>query len=1191
MTGIQLSAVMSSTATAPYATNGDSYFRPRPQPSYNRPSHLHHVVTAATTPPAETNKPSVPSSSSTAPAPTSISTTPVGSTTPQQPARNNPSDATSPAVTAVLAPANGSRGPNQATNVLASPAPLELPESAMAVPATIINGSNPADSTGANSKAPGLMRRLSRGAANKLSRRRQSTSHHDKRDNSSGPVIMRRRSDSKTGSTNSKDGNLETTYGEDHEEVPDSFGTWHVAEGTYLASTSESPTTVGMDAGSIAPKVDPALQRGTILTKVTKKKRKQMKFFLDFDSAKVCWNPQNAAKRFYIDDIKEIRVFADAKNYREEHQVPEDAASRWFTIIFADPERTSKNRPVKTMHLIAPDSATFEMWTTTLEHISRYRIGLMTGMAGSGQSEAILQAHWQREMSRLLSSGPQADGKESLDLSAVENLCRSLHINCSKNMIRAQFTKADSVGNARLDFSEFKDFLRRLKERKDVKELFKRITVDHKGGMTLEEFFIFLRDLQGENVDTEPRYWMSIFEKFIKKSRSRSRSQTELPEPLTDAQGYARMSLEAFCLFLASSSNAVYSSHFPQSKFDRPLNEYFISTSHNTYLLGRQVAGASSTEAYITALQQGCRCVEIDCWDGADGRPIVSHGRTMTSSVMFADCIEVINRYAFLYTDFPLILSLEVHCNPEQQAAMVAIMRDILGDQLLLEPLMTNCPILPSPEELKRRILVKVKTSENSEENGLAAPEVPVTGRKRSASSPFARSTVTSESPLFTSSPPISSPATISPVDTPNSTWIAGRRSQTTTSMSSASDDSDAAAISSRAEKVKRQKSRIVKELADLGVYTRGYKFRSFNTVESRRYNHVFSFAERSFESLCRDSETKAQLEKHNRRYLSRVYPSGFRLRSSNFDPNTFWRRGVQMVALNWQTYDVGMQMNQAMFAAGSDRTGYVLKPESLRTAVSPSSMADALDVGRPKANKKLVRFAVDMISAQQLPRPRGMGPDESINPYVEIEMFSADDKGKSVAVGEGGMNASSRTGMSGIGLPHRRRTKIEQSNGYSPIFNDQFKLSLETKYPDLVFVRWVVWNSLDGRTAGSNNCVQLATFTAKLSSLSRGYRYLPLYDNNGDQYLFSTLFCRITRDDSPSTVPLDLESMKAERLGIFRQIGQSVFKRTLSVDRDQRNRDKHHVSDENSNGVSPELTPVLSIDRGSISTVGTISN
>jgi Phosphatidylinositol-specific phospholipase C, Y domain./C2 domain. len=287
------------------------------------------------------------------------------------------------------------------------------------------------------------------------------------------------------------------------------------------------------------------------------------------------------------------------------------------------------------------------------------------------------------------------------------------------------------------------------------------------------------------------------------------------------------------------------------------------------------------------------------------------------------------------------------------------------------------------------------------------------------------------------------------------------------------------------------------------------------------------------------------------------------------------------MVALNWQTYDVGMQMNQAMFAAGTDRTGYVLKPESLRTP-NPSFESLSLTDRRPKIERKLVRFSVDVISAQQLPRPRSMGPGENINPYIEIEMFSADDRGQSLAFGEGGMNASARNGMSGIGLPHRRRTRIEQSNGYSPIFNDQFKLSLETKYPDLVFVRWVVWSSLDGRSAGNNNSIQLATFTAKLSSLSQGYRYLPLYDGSGDQYLFSTLFCRITKEDPVPVTRLDLDELKAERVGIFRQIGQTVFKRSVSTERtrEDKGRDKFTSTEDESGrskDCSPALTPTIS--------------
>ncbi|TQB74697.1 Phospholipase C [Monascus purpureus] len=1049
------------------------------------------------------------------------------------------------------------------TAPLPCPTPLDLGESAIGIIPSVANSVNSADSSGSSNKAPGLMRRISRGAASKFTRR-QSVSRQNRRDHSSGPVIMRRRSDSRPGNRNIR----ETALDIDDDDVDNE------PLGALVSNpASENCMLPVRDGGAIAPKVDSSIQCGTVLTKVTKKRKKQVRFFLDLDTAKVFWDFSNQTKRFYIDDIKEIRTGADARNYREEHGVPQDAESRWFTIIISESER-SKERPYKTLHLIAPDQITLEHWTTTLEHISRYRIGLMAGLAGSGQSEAVLKAHWQREMAKLFPQGPKQGEVESLDFETIQRVCRSLHINCSKNMLRAQFSKADCGNTGKLTFSEFRDFVARLKERKDVKSIYNESASDASQGLSLTEFLAFLRDVQKEDVDSDRAYWESIFGKFVRKSKSRAQSLPGSPN-LQDTQ----MRLDAFSSFLASAYNGVYSSHPPRSRFDRPLNEYFISSSHNTYLLGRQVAGASSTEAYVTALQQGCRCVEIDCWDGADGRPIVSHGRTMTSSVLFADCISVINRCAFTSSDFPLILSLEVHCNPEQQFAMVKIMKDTFKDQLVLEPLLAS-NILPSPEELKGRILVKVKTCDEGEDlqRRATSPEI-IAGRKRSSSSPFMRPTQ-SETHVPASLPSLSSPPSFGTQDAIGPLLARQKRSPTSASLSSATDDSDGALMSSvKLERKRRQKSKITKPLSDLGVYTRGYKWRGFSSPESKRFNHVYSFAERSFEGICRDSDNKAQLEIHNRTYLTRVYPSGFRLRSSNFDPNKFWRRGVQMVALNWQTYDIGMQLNQAMFAAGSDRTGYVLKPDSLR--------APGVD-GDPKKRKmerKVVRFSVDVISAQQLPRPRSLGPDDNINPYVEIEMFSADDRGQSLAFGEGGMNASARNGMSGLGFPHRRRTKIEQSNGYSPIFNDRFKLSLETKYPDLVFVRWVVWSSLDGRSAGNNNSVQLATFTAKLSSLSQGYRYLPLYDGSGDQYLFSTLFCKITKEDPVPVQRLGLEELRAERMGILRQIGQTVFKRGSSSERDK---DRPHdkgvempVSTEERDSC-PSLTPTVSATSAS---------
>ncbi|KAL2855840.1 hypothetical protein BJY01DRAFT_194725 [Aspergillus pseudoustus] len=1139
-------ATSSSSAVNSEATGSLKLAASRP-----RPPKLHHTFTSAPSAPPPSLIPTYTSSFTSTP----ISVRP----------SYYPSNESSPSGTPHLTAADSFRGRITSIPPVSSPS-LELGESAMAVPAAM-PASYPGDSVVTNpNKGAGLMRRISRGAANKLTRRRQSTSHNDKRDRSSGPVIMRRRSDSKTGTQNTRDSGFDSSNEDDSNDALDSLGGWSVSEPSSLPS--DNLTAIAQNAGTVAPTVDSTIQRGTILTKVTRKRRKQVRFLLNLDAGKVYWDPSNPTKKFYIDDIKEIRVGADARNYREEHHVSYEAESRWFTIIIADPQR-SKGRPVKTLHLIAPNDHVLQLWTKTLEYVSRYRVGLMTGLSSSSQNEAALKAHWQREMTRLFPQGLKAGDTETLDFAAVESVCHGLHINCSQNMLRAHFLKADSGNKGKLTFSEFKDFVTRLKERRDVREILKSNASNFREGFTKDEFLTFLREVQKENVDSDPAYWTSVFDKLVRKSKSRTPS---FPDSPVDDQS-PRMSIDTFSSFLASPRNGVYASRPPQSRFDRPLNEYFVSSSHNTYLLGRQVAGASSTEAYISALTQGCRCIEIDCWDGADGRPIVSHGRTMTTSVLFADCITVINRYAFFSSDFPLIISLEVHCNPEQQLAMVRIMKDTFAEQLILEPLLQNSFILPSPEDLKRRILIKVKTCEEAPGNARqdsSSSFLPTTGRKRSSSSPFMRPSLV-DGPAIPTLPPLSSPPTVG-TDGAGPFLTSEMRSFTATSISSATEDSDGAFVSAKKERRKRQRSKITKPLSDLGVYTRGYKWHSFLSSESQTFNHVYSFAERSFESICREPSNKVLFEKHNRKYFTRVYPSGFRLRSSNFDPLKFWRRGVQMAALNWQTYDTGMQMNQAMFAAGSDRTGYVLKPQSLR--VAPSEQDARI------TERKLVRFSVDVISAQQLPRPRNMAPEGNINPYVEIEMFSADDRGQSFVFGEGGMNASARNGMSGLGYPHRRRTKIEQRNGYSPIFNESFRLSLETKYPDLVFVRWTVWSSADGRSTGTNGSVQLATFTAKLSSLSQGYRYLPLYDGSGDLYIFSTLFCKISKEDPISVRRLNADELRAERLGILRQIGQTVFKRTSSTERernDQSDRGTETPLTSEEKEISPVLTPTVS--------------
>ena len=52
----------------------------------------------------------------------------------------------------------------------------------------------------------------------------------------------------------------------------------------------------------------------------------------------------------------------------------------------------------------------------------------------------------------------------------------------------------------------------------------------------------------------------------------------------------------------------------------------------------------------------------------------------------------------------------------------------------------------------------------------------------------------------------------------------------------------------------------------------------------------------------------------YNRKQLSRVYPKGPRVDSSNYDPINMWNCGSQMCALNYQTPDRSMQLNQGKF-------------------------------------------------------------------------------------------------------------------------------------------------------------------------------------------------------------------------------------------------------------------------------------
>uniref|UniRef100_A0AAY5EGM8 Phosphoinositide phospholipase C n=1 Tax=Electrophorus electricus TaxID=8005 RepID=A0AAY5EGM8_ELEEL len=630
------------------------------------------------------------------------------------------------------------------------------------------------------------------------------------------------------------------------------------------------------------------LVTGGKLTKVKSNSWKKKRFFQLQDDGETIWHEsQKALKRnntFSINDVESVRRGRQSEVLQKfTDSSMEDLC---FSIIFKGKRNT--------LDLVASSPEDAKHWVTGLEKL----IASLTSTVDHFSFWII---------SRMRRADKNRDNV--MTLKEVKHFLHDINIEVNDMYAAKLFEACDISKSGALEGEEIKHFYELLTAREEIEVIYGKYALTA-GQMSASNLLDFLQKEQREAVSLD--YALMLIEKY---------------EPDSAAKQKKQMSRDGFLRYLTSAEGTVFNPAHKEVYQDmrQPLNNYFISSSHNTYLMEDQLKGPSSTEAYIRALTKGCRCVELDCWDGPNGEPLIYHGHTLTSKVLFKDVIKAIRDYAFRTSEYPVILSLENHCSVEQQKVMAKHMTSILGTALLTRPLGKKMPTtFPGPEELKGRILVK----------GKRLNKLDVVFEDNSS------------------------------VD-----------------VDSVSEEDESAEAKEGEQKAKKSKIKLAKELSDLVVYCKSVHFNSFeHSKEKQAFYEMASFKESKAKQLAEHSG--AEFVHHNIDKLSRIYPAGSRTDSSNYNPVQMWNSGCQIVALNFQTPCKQMDLNQGRFLPNG-KCGYILKPHFMRI---PDFNFDACNLtsGRWLRKKNL---HIMVISAQQLPKLNKDKVSSIVDPFVRVEI------------------------------------------------------------------------------------------------------------------------------------------------------------------------------------------------------------
>ncbi|XP_047740285.1 1-phosphatidylinositol 4,5-bisphosphate phosphodiesterase [Hyalella azteca] len=642
--------------------------------------------------------------------------------------------------------------------------------------------------------------------------------------------------------------------------------------------------------------------------------------------------------------------------------------------------------------------------------------------------------------------------------------------------------KTDSIDREAFTFDKFYKLYHTICPRTDIDELYNSITKEDT--ISLKQFVTFMNEKQ-----RDPRLNEILYPLYDDK---RCIEIIEAHEPKQEYRDLQCISKDGLLAYLMSDENApVFLDRLDiYQDMDQPLSHYYINSSHNTYLSGRQFGGKSTAEMYRQTLLAGCRCVELDCWDGKseDEEPIITHGMAMCTDILFKDAIIAIRDCAFVTSDYPIILSFENHCCKKQQYKLAKYCDEIFGDLLLKEPLPESPLVpgqpLPSPNQLKRKILIKNKrlkpevekqelklfeqgqlelVDEDDAKEDAATTGAPL--KEKLGGSVSVDSTASIDHPDVT---PIRSSFDANHTGINTSSMSSGSMSNAPISQPSIEDDKPLTAEEKAFQSYQYTGATtfVHPYLSSMVNYSQPVKFQGFDIAEEKNIHHNMS----SFSETAGLGYLKTQaieFVNYNKRQMSRIYPKGARVDSSNYMPQVFWNAGCQMVSLNYQTPDLPMQLNQGKFEYNGN-CGYLLKPDFMRR------MDKSFDpfAESPVDGVIAAQLGVSVIAGQFL-------SDKKVGTYVEVDMY----------------------GLPTDTIRKEFRTRMVPANGLNPQYNEEPFLFRKVVLPDLAVLRFGVYDE-NGKMLGQR--------ILPLDGLMSGYRHISLRTEGNFPMSLPMLFCNI---------------------------------------------------------------------------------